>query len=475
MLEYTTSMKKNNRKAIIVAIAIISLTVDMSFSSNSKIINRHSGKKSIPQKYTICNSIDDLYNTPNIKFFDPVRISPVGSKEKPIYHGFFYYNHTQTECVQFEPTGRYLLGMRISIEGREVKPTDKGEIGMFDLHENNKWIKIGETTTWNYQQGCRLQWLPSFEEIIWNDRSDDGKSFVSRIYNIKTKKTRTLPFPIYVVSPDGKTALSVNFERIWHRGCRYEGLTDPYKNQWAPSKIGLWKMDMESGALKLIVSLRDMAKIMYPDGVPPDTTWSNLYFFRAGFNPSGNRIILFVKNFKNKWGVFEVRTEAYSLNPDGTDIKYFYKKPSHHFWFNDEELVDNGRHLSPDGKVSLGYFRFKDDGTGLAKEKIFDAPNGHITVNRSGEWILTDSSDGYGYLYIYMYHIPTRKIVPLAKLETQIGGYIFPWGLGSLRVDLHPRFSYDGKFISFDSTHEGFGRQIYIMDISPIIDNPPKH
>ena len=474
MLEETISMKKNNRKAIIGAIAIISFTVGMSFSSNSQtIIGQPENTPS--QGYSICNSFDEMLNTPGIKYFDPVRISPVGTKKKPIYNGFFYYNHTPSECLQFEPTGRYLLGMRIFIEGREVQPFDKGEIGMFDLHNNNKWIKIGETTTWNWQQGCRLQWVPGFEEIIWNDRSDDGKSLITRVYNIKTKKTRILHFPVYVTSPDGKKALGVNYERVQHRGCKYAGIEDPYKNQWAPDNIGVWEMDMKTGERKLIVSLKQMAKVMFPDGFPSDTTKYQLYFFRAGFNPSGNRIFAFAKYFTHVWGKLQVRTEGYTMNPDGTDIRYFYKEPSHHYWLNDEEVVDNGVHLSPDGKESLGYFRFKDDGSGCAKEKIFAAPNGHITINKNGDWILTDASDGDGYLYLYMYHIPTRKIVPLAKLETQIGGYIYRTGLGALRVDLHPRFSHDGKSISFDSTHEGFGRQIYIMDISSIIDNPPEN
>ena len=75
--------------------------------------------------------------------------------------------------MQFDPTGRYMLGMRISIEGREVHPTDTGEIGIIDLKDNNKWTRIGQTTAWNWQQGCRLEWIPgSSEELIWDDRAD---------------------------------------------------------------------------------------------------------------------------------------------------------------------------------------------------------------------------------------------------------------------------------------------------------------
>jgi len=362
------------------------------------------------------------------------------------------------------------------MEGREVQPFDKAEIGIFDLYNNNKWHKIGETKAWNWQQGCRLQWVPgNFEEIIWNDRSEDNKNLITKVYNIKTKKTRTLPFPVYVTSPNGEKGLGVNFERVQHRGCKYAGVEDPYKDQWAPANIGLWEIDLVSGEKKLVLSIRELAKVMFPSGFPTDTLNRNLYFFRASYNPSGTRIFIFVKDFQNRWGNWGISTEGYTVNPDGTDIRYFYKEPSHHYWLNDKEVIDNGHHKAPDGEVSLGFFRFMDYGTGYAKEKVFGAPNGHISIDKSGDWILNDASDGDGHIYLYLYHLPTKKFIPLAKLETRLGGYIYRTGLGAMRCDLHPRFSHDGKTISFDSTHEkNYGRQIYIMDISFIVENPPK-
>lgn len=59
------------------------------------------------------------------------------------------------------------------------------------------------------------------------------------------------------------------------------------------------------------------------------------------------------------------------------------------------------------------------------------------------------------------------KYVPLARLKaTGPSGGIF-------RVDLHARCSRDGRIISVDATHEGMGRQMYILSISHILDHPP--
>lgn len=439
--------------------------------------HKEKNTRTYPKEYSEYRSFSELLTAKNSHFFIPERISPVGTKKNPMYHGFFFYNCSQNELYQFDSTGRYLLALRIFVEGRKVQPHDKGEVGYFDLQKKNKWAKIGETTAWNWQQGTRLQWVPgSDEEIVWNDRSPDGSKLVSRVYNMKTKLTRKLPLPIYTISPNGETALTINFERIVHGGCKYVGINNPYQNQWAPSEIGIWKMDMKSGKVEMLMSVRQMAHVLYPDGLPSDTLNGTLYFFREGFNPSGNRFIAFVKDARQvEPGRTSSRTEGFSMNLNGGDLKYFYREPSHHFWLNDTEIMDNGFHTDPElGELVRGYFRFVDDGTGQAKEKYFDAPNGHITLHKNGEWILTDTYNIDGYIYLYMYHIPSKKLVPLSKLEYKLGGFLFPYNPGIFRVDLHPRFTPDGKKVCIDSSHEGFGRQIYLIDISEILNNPPE-
>lgn len=314
--------------------------------------NSDTGDPVNERQYSIFSGFKEILDAANFIRFEPERISPVGTPQNPVYHGFFFYNCAQKELLQFDPGGRFMLGMRIFIEGRKVQPHDRGEIGFFDLKDNNKWTRIGETTAWNWQQGCRLQWIPGSEnEIIWNDRSRDGTRLVSRVYNLDTRETTTLPIPVYTISPNGKTALSVNFERIVHGGCKYVGIEDPYANQWAPDEIGIWKMDMKTHKVEMLLSVREIARIMYPDDLPSDTVGGTLYFFREGFNPSGNRFIAFVKDAREiAPGKTQARTEGFSMNLNGEDIRYFYREPSHHFWLNDNEIMDNGFHLKPDGK-----------------------------------------------------------------------------------------------------------------------------
>jgi hypothetical protein len=127
-------------------------------------------QESLP--YTAYTSFDQVLEGRKARYPAMIRVSDPGTKERPIYTGFFFY-----QCLQFDKTGRYLLGMRVYFEYRSIKPSDRGDVGFIDLKDRNKWTKIGETTAWSWQQGPRLQWRPRSDEIVWNDRADDGKKF----------------------------------------------------------------------------------------------------------------------------------------------------------------------------------------------------------------------------------------------------------------------------------------------------------
>jgi hypothetical protein len=408
--------------------------------------------------YTTYTNFDQVLEGRNARYAVITRVSGSQGNGHRAYTGFFFY-----QCLQFDSTGRYLLGMRVYFQNRDVQPTDRGDIGYIDLKDGFKWTNIGETTAWNWQQGARLQWRPRSDEIVWNDRSEDGKSYVCRVYNFRTGTRRTLPRAIYDLSPDGTTALTHDFERMkYFKGTEYVGIEDIYERQYAPSKTGIWKMNMDTGTTELVISLEKMAAIAFPKGSPSS---GRLYFFREGWNPSGTRFIAFIKDPENP-----LADKAFSMTADGTDVRYLYSNPSHHSWQDDNYILDFGKHIPPGGGTSMGgYFLFKDDGTGKAKELLWATKfNGHDSYvpGPGGEWIISDTYVIDGYQYLFMYHRPTKLFVPLAKLKSTAEGDLH-------RVDLHPRLSRDGRIVSIDATHEGLGRQMYIINISHILDHPP--
>lgn len=64
----------------------------------------------------------------------------------PGYHWFAYYD--KLEC---DPSNRYVLAMRTDFEGRSPTDKDDIEIGMIDLKDGCKWIKLGKSSSWGWQ------------------------------------------------------------------------------------------------------------------------------------------------------------------------------------------------------------------------------------------------------------------------------------------------------------------------------------
>ncbi|MFW6310256.1 MAG: hypothetical protein ACOC1D_04065, partial [Prolixibacteraceae bacterium] len=215
----------------------------------------------------------------------PARVITQG----PNYHWFGYYDK-----LQFDPTNRFVLGMQVDFEGRSPRPEDEIKIGMVDLENNDKWIELGTSKAWSWQQGCMLQFVPGSDSlIIWNDRMD-GK-FVSRLFNVYTKKEKILPFAVYALSPDGIHAVTTDFERIQDTrpGYGYAGIPDPNRNLLAPVDAGIYLCNLKTGEKNLIITYRQMVEMpmLADDAANKDRVTQKNWFNHLLFNPDGSRFI----------------------------------------------------------------------------------------------------------------------------------------------------------------------------------------
>jgi hypothetical protein len=380
----------------------------------------------------------------------PVRAITHGPK----FHWFGYYDK-----LQFDPTGRYALGMEVDFEHRGPKADDVIKIGMVELKDGNKWEELGQTSAWCWQQGCMLQWRPgSKDQVIWNDRQD-GR-FVCHILDVQSGKKRTLPYPIYTISPDGRTAVAPDFRRIqdMRPGYGYAGLPDPYKDIAAPKDSGIFRIDVKTGGRELIISLDEIAGFGQIPGNPKD---AKHYFNHLLFNTDGLRFI-----FLHRWratGLSSFGTRMLTANSDGTDIHIVdpYGKTSHFIWRDPKHILAWSWHPSHGDA-----FYLYEDGTDRVEVVGQDimTRNGHCTYLPGNKWILNDTyPDGQRNQNVYLYNAATGKTVPLGHF------YLPPEYKGEWRCDTHPRSSPDGRSVVIDSAHAGNGRQMYLIDIGSIV------
>ena len=213
--------------------------------------------------------------------FPPTRVITRG----PGFHWFGYYDK-----LQFDPTNRFVLSNKVSFEHRSPTADDVIDVGMVDLQEKDRWIPLGTSRAWNWQQGCMLQWIPGTEsKIIWNDREKDR--FVSHIMDVKTGDKRTIPSPVYALSPNGKEAVSCDFSRVadCRPGYGYAGIRDRFFDDMAPAGSGVTHVNLETGAEKLIVSHETLSKTGAIIENHPD---SKHHAYHLLCSPDGKRFIM---------------------------------------------------------------------------------------------------------------------------------------------------------------------------------------
>ncbi|MCX6906040.1 MAG: hypothetical protein NTW03_21685 [Verrucomicrobia bacterium] len=375
----------------------------------------------------------------------------------PKFHWRGYYDK-----LLFDPTNRFVLAHEVDFEGRSPRPEDVIRVGMVDVEDGDKWIELGATRAWNWQQGCMLQWVPGAKsEVIWNDR--EGDHFVCHVLDVRSGRRRTLPHPIYCLSPDGRWGLAPDFRRLndTRPGYGYTGLPDPNFNALAPEQAGIWRMDMQTGKQELLLSFADAAHIPYPGGY---SNQAKHWFNHLLFNTDGSRF-LFLHRWRGDKEGKNFATRMFTANLEGKDLFILdpHGKTSHFIWRDPDHVMAWAWHPSQ-GECFYLYHDRTDQVEAVGKETM--PVNGHNTYvpGTRNQWVLNDTyPDRQRLQHPYLYHIPTNRRVPL-------GAFLSPKEYqGEWRCDLHPCASRDGRKVVIDSTHGGNGRQVYLMDISGIV------
>lgn len=386
----------------------------------------------------------------------------------PKFHWFGYYDK-----LEFDPTSRYVLANEVDFAGRSPTADDVIKIGMIDLQDNDRWIELGQSRAWSWQEGCMLQWVPgTASTLIWNDR--EGDRFVSRVHDLTTKQTRTLPLTIHALSPNGKSAITADFRRIQnHRpGYGYPGLVDPTAGELAPADSGIWAMDLTTGENRLVVSIAQVVAIPYANGEPDEFAQASHWFHHLLFNTDGTRFLFlhrwrpaagskYADKYKDVggWG-----TRMFTANLDGSDLYVLdpHGRTSHFVWRDPHTVTAWAWHPSAGDR----FYNFTDRTTKVeVVGRDLMAENGHNTYLPAphNDWILNDTyPDPRGNQNPYLFHVPTGRLVPLGHFPAPVHR------TSEWRCDTHPRSDPSGTKVVIDSAHKG-GRQLYLIDIAPIV------
>ena len=365
---------------------------------------------------------------------------------------FGYYDKSP-----WDATGQYMLCMKAKDTWSEPDPLGEAEILLIDTNDKNSFRVIAKTHTWNVQQGCMAQWLgPDFSShIMYNDLRDE--KYCSVILEVATGKEKVMPMPVYTVSNDGKTALSLDFSRLHNLrlGYGYAALPEKTKGVALPDETCIWEMDIESEEVTPLLKYTDFAKFEpRPEMLEAGSVHKVNHLM---LSPNGKRFMVLYR-----WFVGQRKyTRLITCNVDGTDMYVLSDDDmvSHCYWKNDEEII--------------AFERKKEFGPGfyLMKDKTQEWTHIWPQLSNDGHPSYCPMDNSLVVFDTY----PSRSRVQEVKLgrdnDTEGGSVktiakVFaPFKYDNdTRCDLHPRWSRDGKQVCFDSVFERH-RGLYVVKV----------
>jgi len=375
---------------------------------------------------------------------------------KPVTHGPHHHFFGYYEKCPWNTSESLLLAHEAEFNDRPPTAKDSVRVGVVHVREGNRFETLAETQAWNWQQGAMLQWHPADPErcFVHNDRRD-GR-FIAVVRRIDGTEDRVYERPIYAMHPGGRLALGLNYSRL--QRCRpgygYAGVEDPWSGEPCPDDDGIYQMDLDSGASRLIISTAQLAQI-HPLG-----SMNNAYHWinHIQISPEGNRFAFF-----HLWGEGKGETErggrCYTADIDGSNLNCMMDAPvvSHYDWMDENRILMWAEPAGEKGNFFLCDIR---DGSRQVVGEGKLMWDGHCSFGRDRQWILNDTYPDKNELQTLMlYHLEDGRRVDIDRLYAPKSKW---WG--EIRCDLHPRWSRSHNMVCIDSVQSG-ERQIYVADL----------
>jgi len=324
---------------------------------------------------------------PRYKQFSPaVPVWCVTPETPRTIHRFF-------DTSPISPSGRYLAVTQLPFDDRLPEPGDAAKVVLVDL-ATGEHRTLAETRGWDTQLGAQVQWGATDHDLYFNDvDTATWKPFGVRMDPI-ARTHRRLDGTVYMLAPDGRSAVSADLVRIRTVQEGY-GIVVPKEhvpvNQGAPDDDGVYVTDTETGRCRLVAGLNGIVAAVLGRGAESAGTY---YAFHTKFNPQSDRIMLVLRLFPE--GSTKARSQLVTMKADGSDIRLAIPAPEwadkggHH-----PNWCPDGRHVMMNLKLhgrqeGLWLVRARYDGANLQTMTEAVPGSGHPSLHPDGRHVVTD-------------------------------------------------------------------------------------
>ncbi|MGI5820376.1 MAG: hypothetical protein ACOX9R_19990 [Armatimonadota bacterium] len=383
------------------------------------------------------------------------------------FHRFF-------DTSPISPSGRLVGLTRMPAEDRLPEPGEPAEVVVIDL-ETGDCQSVAETHGWDTQLGAQVQWGASDEELFFIDMDvEQWRPFSVRL-NPMTGERAMMRGPLYMVSPDGRTAASpcLRRTRLTQKGY---GVIVPDeaipRNHGAVDDDGLYLTDTMTGEPRLLVSYGRIYRELLDEEQFAD---GDLYGFHAKWNLQARRlqfVVRWVPHGSTDSG--SIRPMLVTLRPDGSELHLaipadVWGLGGHHpNWTPDGEHVM--MNLKLDGE-NMRLVRWRYDGANVRPMNDELLGTGHPSLHPGGRCVITDdyahgplaSDDGTTPLRLL--DLKSGEETCVARIRTRPD---FEGDQKVLRVDPHPAWGPEFRRVAFNACPTG-RRDVFIADLSALV------
>ncbi len=362
---------------------------------------------------------------------------PIGTRFLSDDKGQIYFGYY--DVTPFDQNNKRILALRTFIGN--VSPHDKEdsiELGYFDLSDSRPAFQpFALSHSWNWQQGCRLQWFPTLSDhVIYNDYKN--KKFVSCLFNISENRiTQEFDAPLYAVSPNGDYALTLDFSRL-HKFRPGYGYSNTATQNPDPS-TAVDRLNLSTGSIQSLISYKMIRQIKELKNVN-----GYAYINHISCSPNGERFIFFFITYDQG----KRQTYLLTAHADGSNLSLLtaYLQPSHYTWKNNNEILITAKEITGE----IGYFLINCETQSSKKlDGIYLNKDGHPSLINDQDFISDTYPDRMGHQKIFRQTLSGNSYRSIAHF------HLPPSFSGERRCDLHPRLSSDNKIACVDIIRQG--------------------